>query len=444
LVEQAKHETTDTSITLASESQPKIAALAADDAGLFAVARDVYDYFLQAEMAQTPRHPISYTAPLLYRLSRQIDPVRQAIRAQKLVEAALGQGSLREANRYIDEARKGGATSVQDHFLQLAFYIACLNYEQAADILNELGDSAVGRYRILRLLRAVTLNRVRSHERALLEIDALIAAPETSCHELSVLASYKTAGLLHECRWKDAAQFVDQIRTSISRAKGYGYFLRNAAAAFLWGECKSRERAGNLLIEARNAMRNLHDTFGECTVLNNEGVLASYYRDFDQGLKLFEKAYSGLRVYGTHHLDEVGVNVGLGLLRLGRIEEARAHLIRYCSMTEWDLPRSFGENALALAEWLLDDRDSAIARIDMSIRQSVRVKLIEAQQRTLFNAALVEAAKNGPNTQFRQLVQNLRKANWTSEDKIALLEANANAGTIPKEKLCELWSLAGC
>lgn len=444
LVEGTKHDIADTSIELVARNQPKVAAMATDDAGLLPVARDMYDYFVQADLAQTPRHPISYTAPLLYRLSRQIDPIRQAVRAQRLVEAALAQGSLREAKRYIDEARKGGAASVHDQFVQLAFYIACLDYEKAAEILNELGDSIVERHRILRLLRAVTLNRVRSHEKSLIEIDMLIAEPETSCHELSVLASYKTAGLLHECRWKEAAQFVDQIRRSISQAKGYGYFLRNAAAAFMWGECKKRERAEDFLTEAQNVMRVLRDSFGECTVLNNQGVLASYYRNFDQGLELFERAYSGLRVYGTHHLNEVGVNVGLGLLRLGRLQEAKAHLLRYCSITEWDLPRCFAENALALAEWLLDDQKSAVGRIKEAIYESARVKLIEAQQRTLFNATLLEAAANGPSAQFQQLVHSMRKTKWISEERIALLEENASIGKIPKEKLCDFWSLEYC
>lgn len=444
LVEEAKQGIVDTSIELVTGSQPKVASLAADEAELFPVARDMYHYFLQADRAQTPRHPISYTAPLLYRLSRQIDPARQPIRAQKVVEAALAQGSLKEARRYIDEARKGGATSLHDQFLQLAFYVACLDYEQASEILNELGDSTIEHYRILRLLRAVTLNRIRSHDKSLSEIDKLIAASETSCHELSVLASYKTASLLHEYRWKDAAQFVEQIRGCVVQAKGYGYFLRNAAAAFMWGECKQRERAEQLLTDAGNVMREFRDSFGECTVLNNQGVLASYYGNYNDGLTLFEKAYSGLRVYGTHHLDEAGVNVGLGLLRLGRLEEANAHLERYCSITEWDLPRCFAENALVLTEWLLDDHKSAIARIEEAMRESARVKLLEAQQRTLFNATLIEAAANGPSAQFQQFIHNLRSANWISKDKIACVEVNASTGTIATEKLCDLWSLEYC
>ena len=444
LVEEAKHGTADTAIALAAGGQPKVYALATDYAELFPVARDMYDYFSEADAAQTPRHSTSYTAPLLYRLSRQIDPARQAIRAQKLVEAALAQGSFKEAKRYIDEARKGGATSVYDQFLQLAFYIACLNFDQAAEILTELGSSTVQRHRILRLLRAVTLNRVRKHGDSLIEINQLIAASETSSHELSVLASYKTAGLLHEGRWHEATQFVDQIRTSISQAKGYGYFLRNAAAAFMWGEGKELSRADDLLNDARDVMRGGRDVFGECTVLNNQGVLASYHRNFDQGLKLFDRAYSGLRVYGTHHLDQVGVNVGLGMLRLGRIEEARAQLLRHCSIIKWDLPRCFAENALALAEWLLDDQKSAIRRIDETMRESARIKIVEPHQRTLFNAALVEAATNGVSAQFHRLILYLRSAKWTPENTIALLEVNASAGAIPKERLCELWSLDYC
>src|SRR5664280_966676 len=444
LIAVAEAGASDANITITSTAHPDVADLASDHAGNLPVIQELYDYFDRAERARTPRHSSTYTAPLLYRLSRKIDPLRVPSRAQKLVEAALAQGSLADAERYIDDACRGGAVSLHDYFLQISFYVACQDFEKAWKIIQALDIYTVDRYPIFRLLRAVVLNRIRKHEASLQEIDRLMAVPRTSPHEMAVLASYKVSGLLHEGREAEAADFAQQIAPALNGAKGYAYFLRNAASAFMWGEPANKITAETMLKEAGAAMHAARDDFGEQTVLNNQGVLACYLGDFAKGLELFEESYRALRVYGTHHLEEVGVNVGSALLRVGRWAEAAQHLLRYCAITEWDFPRCLGENALVLAEWVTGAPDRALQRMAATVERAQHLALADARFRTLYNSIVLEGVAHGPTGDFRTQLTKLRETCWASEEELAKLSQTVTGGARSPETMCELWSLDYC
>lgn len=442
MVALSPHEAADLAVALAARTQPEIAALANDWSGSLPVVQEVYDFFDRAERAASPRHSLSYTAPLLYRLSKVVDPARTPARAQKLVGAALAQGSLRDAERYINEACRGGATSVHECYLQISFYIACLEFKRALEIIDSLG-AVVERHRILVFLRAIALNRVREHEESLREIDRLVS-DGVSVHELSVLASYKVAGLLHEERSGEAARYVRRVESSLVKAVGYGYFLRNAAAAFMWGEALSFSEAETLLSKASKVMQRKGDLFGELTVLNNRGVIDCYRGSFAEGLRCFQQAYAGLRIYGTHHLEEVGVNLGSVLLRVGRIADARRHLVQYCAITEWDFPRCLAENALALAEWLDGDYKMARSRMDSVLKHAGELPLADAQLRSCYNSAVLEAVAEGDTAKLRERIAHLRAANWTVEEELQAVERAAAAARVLPEQVADLWSLDYC
>ena len=76
-----------------------------------AVAHDLYEFFTVAEASGSARHSKSALALLLYRLAQQIDPANVPRRAQRLVDAAMSQGSLDEAERYIEARSAAGRNS---------------------------------------------------------------------------------------------------------------------------------------------------------------------------------------------------------------------------------------------------------------------------------------------------------------------------------------------
>lgn len=436
----------DPRVTLASKSQPMLADISADHFAALPVAQELYDYFNRVEIEGTPRHSLSYTAPLLYQLSLQIDPSRQAIRAQKLVEAALAQGSLKEAERYIKEARNGGAVSIYDHFLQISFYVACLDFEKALTLVESLGEPTIQRHAILRLIRTVSLNRVRDHVNSLQEIDALLSESRISVHEKAILASYKVSGLLHEERDREAASFSLSISRSLRKAKGYAYFLRNSAAAFMWGQDRDLERAESLLYDAAKSMRSLDDKFGEHTVLNNLGVVECYRESYDKALSLFKESYTKLRIYGTHHLEEVGANIGSALLKNKQPSEAKLHLIRYCSITAWDFPRCLAENSLTLAEWILGEKEKSFGRMDSLLERVDALRIQEAGTLTRWNACILLAlARNddcGFQLQFRPINQ-ISLSEMEIHVSEALQSADNGGEAILghwKTEYCQYWS----
>jgi hypothetical protein len=232
LVQTFQSEDADTLIALSGRSVVSSTAEPADNAQRMAIANELYDYFSEAAK-HSVRHSLSSTSKLLYRLARDVAPEHLPQHAQTLVDVAMRHGSLDEAQQYIDEA-VGGNQNVQACFVQVAFYVSTQDYAKAIEVLERLTKPVWSRHRILRVIHAISLNRVREHAGAASEIDELIAG-NCSVDELAVLVSYKIAGLLHEGRYAEARHPQKQFAPQVTTASCYGYFLRTTASVFMWG-----------------------------------------------------------------------------------------------------------------------------------------------------------------------------------------------------------------
>jgi hypothetical protein len=391
LVEQTALEGSDAVIVLAAQSEPSIRTIAQQMPENLIARRDLYDYFRTVVAVGSMRHAPSSSAALLYRLARVVDPAAVPALAQRMVEVAMGQGSFDDAKQYIDVARPSdGIMSLHDQFVQIAFFVSVQEYERAREVLGLIPRPDFERYRILRILDAVALNRIRSHRDSDRRLDELLRE-ESSVEEKCLLVSYKIGGLLHEERYEEALAIFVEWRRSLRRAGNYPYFLRNSGAVYMWGSGKNLSTAEDILTEAIADFTQLGDGFGIATTQCNLGVVKAYRGDLPSAETLFRDSFDALSTLGIQHVQEAGTNLGTVLLLRGRIPDARDHLNRLLAVMDMDFPRTIAECDMAILD-LLSHREQAAKQRMRGLSSVVAdVRIRDASRRVWLTAAIVEA-----------------------------------------------------
>ncbi|MCG2583587.1 hypothetical protein [Massilia sp. TS11] len=383
-------------ILLVSDSALPVRAIKGAEVANLAVARDLYDFFAEAERAGSARHSDAALAQLLYRLAHDLDPAALPARAQTLVRIAMAQGSMADAERYIAHAqRKHGAANLHDFFVQISLFVSLQDYARAKEILEKIPRVEFSRYRILRILDAVALNRIRSHADANVAIDRLLAE-HGSAEERVLLVSYKIAGLLHEEEWAAASAVLSEWRPQLSKAANYPYLLRTAAAVPMLHPQADLAAAEQMLLEALRGFRAARDAFGEATTVCNLGVTRAYAGDFAAAERDFHVAYRSLAVLGTQHIQESGTNLGTALLCLGEYARARLHMNKLLPMMEMNYPRAITEANLAMLHLYDGQTQQALDQVRALIIAADAVKVLDCARHVRFAGALIEYCAGYP------------------------------------------------
>lgn len=409
-------------------------------------AQELYAHFKTVEEIRSPRHSQSAYGALLYRLAKQVDPASVSHRAFDLVRISLAQADLAAAEHYVKRATGGSTpTSVPDLYTLLAFYVSVQDFQRALETLDALGPEYWQRVRVLRIIHAITLNRVRAHAAAEGEIQVLLSERETTPEEFALLTSYLVSGLLHDGKLGRARAVFERSRPRLRLARNRGYALRNCAAVYFWGDGRNAARAAAILAEAAGVFAQQQDDFGRYTTLNNRGALIGTSRPPAQSaasaLPAFQKAFESLAQFGTQHVEEVGANLGSALLLTRQVKKATAHLTKMIAISSFDFPRSIMESALAFAEVMSGNAEAARVRMSEVTRRVADVHLPEAAYRANVNAAAVEKACGAGDSRFDHYVDAARNAGfWAGTGSLDRMLAGARDSAITRDSLPDFLS----
>lgn len=398
-------------------------------------AQELYRYFCDVQDRRSVRHAASAYGALLYRLARQLDPTSVQQRAFDLVRISLGQGDLEAARQYVLDAVAAEAHSAPDLYTLLAFHVSVQEYTQAADILQAL-ELMRSSDRTFRVIHAVVENRLRRHAIANQEIDLLLAEGASE-EERALLLSYKVAGLLHDERFQEAVLAFESNEEKFRHARNRAYALRNCAAAFFWEPTRDIRRAESMLDEAMSLFERQRDEFGYLTTLNNKGALARCSIDFDprgHALLAFQEAFNGLSVYGVHHLEEAGTNLGICLFLGGEYDKATRHLNKMLDIASFDFPCVLIQSALAFAEAIGGDVSGARARMAQLVGDVWKVNLKEPVFRAKVNAAALEAMV-GDGVRFDEYVRSVSICEYSERSSLYRVIHGAKTGNITPKTL---------
>jgi hypothetical protein len=403
--------------------------------------QELYAYFTNVEEVRSPRHSQSAYGALLYKLAKQVDPAAVSKRAFELVRISLAQADIAAAGHYIEQAMGDSSSrSVADLYTLLAFHVSVQDFDRALSTLDELGPQYWMNVQILRIIHAISLNRVRAHSASGVEIDALLAEPATTAEEFALLTSYRVAGLLHEGELGRAREAFERAHSRLRLARNRGYALRNCAAVYFWGDGRDPARADALLAEATQVFEQQQDAFGVYTTLNNRGALAgsaqSGERSARSALPMFQRSFDALAVFGTQHLEEVGANLGTALLLTRQADQAVTHLRKISAIASFDFPQVLMESALAFAELMSGDTAGARDRVWRLTRHAADLKLPEAVYRANVNAAAVEAAARAEDGRFASYVEAARGAGfWAGTASLERVLAGVRESAVSRETL---------
>lgn len=403
-------------------------------------AQELYRYFCDVQDRRSVRHAATAYGALLYRLARQLDPAAVQQRAFDLVRISLGQGDLEAARQYVLDAIAAETHSTSDMYTLLAFHVSVQEYAEAATILQAL-ESVLAGDRTLRVIHAVVENRLRRNTVANDEIDSLVAGG-ASAEEWALLVSYKVAGLLHEERFHEAVTAFEGGKENFRHARNRGYALRNCAAAFFWDPTRDMQRAEEMLDEAMSLFEHQGDHFGYLTTLNNKGALAGRADDFNprgHALAAFQEAFNGLSVYGVHHLEEAGANLGICLFLAGEIDKSARHLRKMLDIASFDFPRVLMESALAFSEAIGGDVAGARARMAELVGDVWKVNLKEPIFRAKVNAAALEAMV-GDRAKFDDYACSISTCGYSERTSLDHVIQGARIGDITSKTLPQYFS----
>lgn len=413
-------------------------------------ASELYEYFCTVAEMHSPRHSRSAYGALLYKLAKQVDPSAVSKRAFDLVRISLAQADITAAEHYIERAiGQSSPQSIDDLYTLLAFRISIQEYQLALDTLDRIGREYWSEVRLLRIIHAIALNRVRAHKASAMEIDALLGEPTTTAEEVALLISYKVAGLLHDGDLSLARSVFEEAYSRLRPARNRGYALRNCAAVYFWGANCDRGRADSLLAEALAIFEQQQDEFGYYTTMNNRGALAASDSPriyaAEQALPMFQESFDALAVFGTQHLEEVGANLGMVLMLTGQIERAVTHLRKAIAIGEFDFPQVLMESALAFAELMAGEVACARERVWQLVRHAADLRLPEAVYRANVNAAAVEAAAGASRDRFAFYVENAKASHyWAGNASLDRVVTGARGNAISAMTLANYFSLDYC
>lgn len=434
LIEASPSEDGDRLVSLISDSAAPVRDLKQSGVANLAVARDLYEFFTEAERIGSLRHSESAIVHLLYRLAQDLDPAAVPARAQRLVDVAMSQGSLGDAERYIDIARRKHAVpSVHDLFVQVALYVSLQDYHSAKEVLDQIAGSEFNRYRVLRILDAVALNRTRLHAESNQKIDSLLRESSSS-EEKALLVSYKISALLHEEQWDFALDVYNSWKDRLRVAGNFPYFLRNAAAVYMLSPNQDLPAAEKVLGEAIRLFIKSGDAFGEATTRCNYGVVEAYSGEIESAERNFRRSYNCLSIFGTQHIQESGANLGTALILLGQLDRARVHMTKLLPMMETNYPSIVTETNLAMLDMATGRQSQGLARLRALAGTASEVKILDCWRHVHLAAALVENVA-GNSGHAMSLVDKIELKGGPSRTLSRIRTALANGTLSPEAAL---------
>jgi tetratricopeptide (TPR) repeat protein len=367
-------------VDLQAETHPLVEQERSDDVALLTASHRLYRHIAGGSSESSSDELL---IALRYKLALRLDPKRSGRFAKELVWKAVRSGSLETARRFLQALPPiEQAETVFDFFVPIAFQISTKDYEDALANLEHPPDPTWRSERLLRILRAVALDRCRKNEAALDEVDRLLEVT-LSPEELTIIGAVRVASLMHLGKIEKAQEFFHEFQYRPAGAANYGYFLRNAAAAF------AGETALDILDRAEEVFKNVQDHYGALTCMVNAGSVLANRGDLTGARGKYEGAVRGLSEFGMTNFEEVLGNLAYTEMALGDRERSMARLQELLSFASENVPRLYALHHLALLNLCLGRPEASLAAVEKADRLVHLVHVPVAQVRHLVNTSSI-------------------------------------------------------
>jgi tetratricopeptide (TPR) repeat protein len=342
----------------------------------------LYNYFSSIE-TNSVRHSAAEIQPLLFRLSKSVEPDESAGRAGKLLRISLGMGSFASARQYLDSVFDSSQLDgrFEDVCTNLAAFVATKRYQDALALV-EKAMANFPNERTLKILKAVLRSRLFDFDGCLPELDALLNS-SVDVDEKAFLASYLITALVDIGEIRTAQTKFREFRKSCSESVNFGYLLCAGAATY-------RPSGGKKICrEAKQFFQTQEDSFGLASAICNQGVFQLGMGQLDQARKSFDLALSEFERFGLQHVHLALNNMGfLELLELN-LDRSNELFERAQHLSQTSTIRINLSLNLAILAAMKNDPDKS-QEILNGLKDVVKdYPLQRIQQRFYFNSSLI-------------------------------------------------------
>lgn len=237
--------------------------------------------------------------------------------------------------------------------------------------------------------RAILLNRVRKSEEAEVALIRCLQNSRTPAQQ-NILSSFLISTYIHMEKLAEAQTVYEERKDLFLNAPMHGYLVRNAISAF-------KDYREDLYIQALNDFRSEQDYFGYYTTLCNQGYALCKIKDYNNALKILEKAKAGLEVFPQSNLHIIYNNLGICYFLLGRYQDAYQSLLVAKRLGQNSMPRIFTTINLACVEAVIGHTERAIQHLTAIEPEVEKHKLDRVRQKFYINCLFVEALHGNKN-----------------------------------------------
>ena len=347
------------------------------------ISENIYKYYSMVGDSNW-NHSKTEIYPLLYRLSKEVRPDRTKFHALKIVKMSLSMGTEEMANLYFEELENYEIDNYNDLLIVSAFLFNSKKYSLLNDLLNRPSLSTYLNKRAIKIIKAITYNRIRRHEDSEGLISELIGDSRSKEEEVSLLI-YLISGKLHQNQMAEAYNIYKHGKSKLKKADNYGYLLRNGSSAL------TSQKAIKELKKAHRIFIKKDDKFGAATALNNMGI--NYHRtgNHRDSKQSFENSLHILENFGSTHLPHLLNNIGIADLFENNLKKSMSSFLKAEKLTEAQMPLIFIGINKAILLFIDDKLEAAFALLDDLENIVVKYEVDRVRQKYYFNRLVLFA-----------------------------------------------------
>jgi len=303
----------------------------------------------------SPRHSKSEIALLLFRLSKEADPVKAKGYAVDVIKLSFSLGTSARAKEYVEQVIDIQKPSNESEFFSgVTFNIASRNYEEALDLLNSHADKPWINNNYYRIAKCICEERCRNYIQFDAQLKQLL--PGAVKDEEAVLRVYQINSLIHRNEIEKAKEIFLYSYQDLKGTNCYPYILRTSSSIY------NPQQALSYIDEAITIFESKSNDFGYATTLANKALLLTSVQDYTSALTLLEKSRKVLQVHGIHHLNILENTLGLINLHLSNFDKAIIHFEKGRQLSNGEMSKLYFSLNLGVAYCFLGRFKEAIGR----------------------------------------------------------------------------------
>ncbi len=357
------------------------------------LSENMYNYYSVISDSNLT-HSKTEIYPLLYRLSKTVRSDKTKSYALEIVKMSLSMGAEEMASIYLSDLEKYEINNYNDLLIVSAFLFNSKKYRILNDFLNKPAAKVWSNKRPIKILKAITYNRIRKHSDSERLISELLQDSRSKEEEVSLLI-YLIGGKLHQNQVSQASQIYQKRKSKLKKADNYGYLLRNGSSSL------NSEKAIKELKKAEKIFNEKQDKFGMATALNNMGVNYHRIRNYQDAKKSFERSLNLLENFGTTHLPLLLNNIGVFNLFENNLEKSMSSFLEAERLTNAQMPSIFISINKAILLFISDEIKEAFRLLDDLDEKVANYEVDRVRQKYYFNKLVLYACYDSSNLKER-------------------------------------------